>query len=128
MDVSFRLNNIGELPYMRKFELPGYDGRGFFADKFTLLAQSINPNNVSRPDPSLWRAIDFTSTKITASASTSTIGSGETINPTLLENQGYVNTGFFLTGALYDAASGNTFNLGDELSMRIAADPVLPPP
>ncbi len=117
-DVSFRINSIGELPYMRKVELPGYDGRGFFADTFTLLAQSINPNNVSRPDPSLWRAIDFTSTKITASASTSTLGSGETINPTLLENQGSVNTGFLLTGDLYEAASGNTFNLGDELSMQ----------
>ncbi len=117
MDVAFRINNVGELPYMRKVELPTYDGRGFFADQFNLLAQSINPNNVDRPDPSLWRMIDFTSTKITASASTSTIGSGETINPFLLENQGYTNTGFLLTGERYEAASATTFNLGDEISM-----------
>mgnify|MGYP003627321910 CR=1 FL=1 len=117
-DVSFRINDVGQLPYMRKTELPDYDGFGFFADGFNLLAQSINPTNVKRPDPSLWRVIDFTSPKITSSASTSTTGSGETINPLLLENQGSVNTGFLLTGELYNAASGNTFNLGDELDMQ----------
>ena len=39
------------------------------------------------------------------------------ILPLLLENQGSVNTGFVLTGDLYGAASGNTFNLGNELDM-----------
>ena len=32
------------LPYMRKREDSGYDGFGFFADTFKVLAQVINKN------------------------------------------------------------------------------------
>ena len=100
-DVQFRLNNIDQLPYMRKRESSDYDGYGFYADNFKLLAQVIDKNLVSRPDPSKWRVIDFTSTNITDVT-------GETINPKLLEDQNSNNTGFILTGGLYSGASATT--------------------
>ena len=112
-DVQFRVNNLGQLPYMRKRESVDYDGYGFFADNFKLLAQVVDKNLVSRPDPSKWRVIDFTSTKITDV-------SGETINPSLFENQNPNTTGFILTGGDYGAASATTFSLGDELDMSSA--------
>tara|TARA_R110000803_G_scaffold178443_1_gene240843 strand:- start:1348 stop:3582 length:2235 start_codon:yes stop_codon:yes gene_type:complete len=112
-DVQFRLNNIDLLPYMRKRESVDYDGYGFYADNFKLLAQVIDKNLVSRPDPSKWRVVDYTSTKITDVT-------GETINPKLLENQNPNITGFILTGGLYSGASATTFNLGSELNMSKA--------
>jgi hypothetical protein len=114
-DVQFRLNNIDQLPYMRKRESSDYDGYGFYADNFKLLAQVIDKNLVSRPDPSKWRVIDFTSTNITDVT-------GETINPKLLEDQNSNNTGFILTGGLYSGASATTFNLGNELDMSSASN------
>jgi len=114
-DVQFRMNDIGQLPYMRKRESASYDGYGFYADNFKLLAQVVNKNLVSRPDPSKWRVIDFTSTNITDVT-------GETINPTLLENQNSNTTGFILTGGLYSGASATTFNLGNELDMSSASN------
>ena len=112
-DVQFRLNNVDLLPYMRKRESVDYDGYGFYADNFKLLAQVIDKNLVSRPDPSKWRVVDYTSTKITDVT-------GETINPKLLENQNPNITGFILTGGLYSGASATTFNLGSELNMSKA--------
>ena len=114
-DIQFRLNNVDQLPYMRKRESASYDGFGFYADNFKLLAQVINKNIISRPDPSKWRVIDFTSTNITDVT-------GETINPTLLENQNSNTTGFILTGGLYSGASATTFNLGNELDMSSASN------
>jgi hypothetical protein len=114
-DIQFRLNNVDQLPYMRKRESASYDGYGFYADNFKLLAQVINKNIISRPDPSKWRVIDFTSTNITDVT-------GETINPILLENQNSNTTGFILTGGLYSGASGTTFNLGNELDMSSASN------
>jgi hypothetical protein len=114
-DIQFRLNNVDQLPYMRKRESASYDGYGFYADNFKLLAQVINKNIISRPDPSKWRVIDFTSTNITDVT-------GETINPTLLENQNSNTTGFILTGGLYSGASATTFNLGNELDMSSASN------
>jgi hypothetical protein len=114
-DVQFRINNIDQLPYMRKREAAGYDGYGFFADNFKLLAQVIDKTLVSRPSPSLWRVVDFTSTNITDV-------SGETINPYLLENQNPNTTGFILTGGAYSGASATTFSLGDELDMSSASN------
>ena len=111
-DVQFRINNIGELPYMRKPDSVGYDGYGFFADKFNLLCQVVTINSdpkQCRPISSKWRQLDFTSTNING-------GSGS-IDPTLLENQSSSNTGFLVTGGLYDAASASTFNLGATLDM-----------
>ena len=75
-DVQFRINNIGQLPYMRKKESVSYDGYGFFADTFKVLAQVVDPNTQFRPIPSNWKVMDFTSDKIT-------VNSGETINPLL---------------------------------------------
>ena len=72
-DVEFRINNVSELPYMRKVESMGYDGYGFFADKFNILCQKV-PSTQSRPISSQWRKLDFTSELITGV-------SGETINP-----------------------------------------------
>jgi hypothetical protein len=100
---------------MRKTELGGYDGYGFFANNFKILAQVVNKSVNSRPIPSEWRYVDFTSTNITGSI-------GETINPSSLENQNPVVNGFILTGGQYSAATSNNdiFNLGDELDMSKA--------
>jgi len=108
-DVEFRINNVSELPYMRKVESMGYDGYGFFADKFNILCQKV-PSTQSRPISSQWRKLDFTSELITGV-------SGETINPVLLESQNSSNTNFILSGNMYNSASGNTFNLGETLDI-----------
>ena len=107
-DVQFRIGNLNELPYMRKRENVNYDGFGFFADTFKVLAQVVDKTTQNRPLPSNWKVIDFTSTNIT-------VNSGETISPLLFENQNPNTTGFILTGSLY--TGGTTFNLGDELDM-----------
>jgi hypothetical protein len=96
---------------MRKREDSGYDGYGFFADSFKVLAQVINRDTQNRPSPSGWKVVDFTSTNITGN-------SGETINPLLLQNQNPNTTGFILTGSLY--TGGTQFNLGEELDMSTA--------
>lgn len=107
-DVQFRIGNLNELPYMRKRENVNYDGFGFFADTFKVLAQVVDKTTQNRPLSSNWKVIDFTSTNIT-------VNSGETISPLLFENQNPNTTGFILTGSLY--TGGTTFNLGDELDM-----------
>ena len=109
-DLQFRINNVDQLPYMRKLESLSYDGYGFYANQFVLLSQKINKANQTRPNPSDWREIDYTSVNITSGAS-------ETISPFLLENQNSNNTGFILKGSQYNGASGNTFNLGVELDL-----------
>jgi hypothetical protein len=111
-DVQFRIGNLNELPYMRKRENVNYDGFGFFADKFKVLAQVVDKTTQNRPLPSNWKVIDFTSTNIT-------VTSGQTISPSLFENQNPNTTGFILTGSLY--TGGTTFNLGDELDMSTAS-------
>jgi len=111
-DVQFRINNVGQLPYMRKRENVLYDGYGFFADTFKVLSQVINISTQTRPLPSNWKVVDFTSTNITGN-------SGETINPLLFENQNPNITGFILTGSLYTGAT--TFNLGAELDLTNAS-------
>jgi len=107
-DIQFRINNISQLPYMRKVENPGYDGYGFYADQFILLSQVIDKNITSRPISSQWREIDFTSTNITGI-------SGGTIDPLLLENQNSNTTGFILTGPQYTAAT--IFDLGTDIDL-----------
>jgi len=110
-DVQFRIDNIDHLPYMRKREDSNYDGYGYFADTFKVLAQVINRDTQNRPTPSEWKVVDFTSTNITGN-------SGETINPLLFENQNPNTTGFLLSGNLY--TGGTQFNLGEELDMSNA--------
>jgi hypothetical protein len=111
-DVQFRIGNLNELPYMRKREDVNYDGFGFFADTFKVLGQVVDKTTQNRPLPSNWKVIDFTSTNIT-------VNTGETISPSLFENQNPNTTGFILTGSLY--TGGTTFNLGDELDMSTAS-------
>jgi hypothetical protein len=111
-DVQFRINNVDQLPYMRKTEDVGYDGYGFFAGEFKLICQVIDRNVQSRPSPSGWFSVDFTSDNITG-------GPGESIDPSLLENQNPNVTGFILTGDKY--TGGTAFNLGDELDMSSAS-------
>ena len=107
-DVQFRINNLDQLPYMRKVEDVGYDGYGFYADQFILLSQVIDKNITSRPYPDQWREIDFTSTKITGV-------SGGTIDPLLLENQISDTTGFILTEDLYTGAT--IYDLGTDIDL-----------
>ena len=107
-DVQFSLVNLDQLPYMRKVESVGYDGKGFYANEFKVLAQVVNPTITQRPDPKLWREIDFTSTNIT-------INSGETIDPLLLENQNSTTNGFIIEGPTYTGAT--TFNLGNFMDL-----------
>ena len=78
-DVNFTLDNTGLLPYMRKIENIGYDGRGFYAHGFKVLYQIVQ-NEDDRPDPSAWKVYDYTSTNLTTNI-------GETIDPTMLEIQ-----------------------------------------
>jgi hypothetical protein len=114
-DVEFWIDQIGELPYMRKTEMPTYDGYGFFADGFNLLAQVVPITTpYTRPASDKWKIIDFTSSKITASASSVTIATGQTINPLLLEGPPG-DTDFVVTGPLYSGSS--VFNLGAELGL-----------
>lgn len=109
-DLQFRINNLDQLPYMRKLESGDYDGYGFYANKFVLLTQKVNPATQTRPIPSLWREINYTSDLITS-------GTSETIDPFLLQNQNSSETGFILKGSQYNSASANTFNLGVELDL-----------
>jgi hypothetical protein len=107
-DIHFRLDNVDQLPYMRKVENGGYDGKGFYANEFKILAQVVDPTVTDRPDPKLWREIDFTSTNITTN-------SGETIDPILLEDQNPTQTGFILEGPNYTGAT--IFNLGNLMDL-----------
>lgn len=77
-DVSFTINNIDELPYMRKTEAIGYDGRGFSANYFKVLYQIVTGDN--KPLSNAWKEVSFTSTTLTTNIN-------ETIDPTILENQ-----------------------------------------
>lgn len=107
-DIQFRLENIDQLPYMRKVESGSYDGKGFYANEFKILAQVVDPTITDRPDPKLWRELNFTSTNITTNG-------GETIDPLLLENQNSTQTGFILEGPNYTGAT--IFNLGNLMDL-----------
>jgi len=111
-DVAFRINGTDLLPYMRKIE-NGYDGYGFYADKFKLVYQVVQ-DPTDRPDPGMWKEYDFTSTAIT-------VGAGETIDPTLLEGQTPTTTGFILD-SLKDS-SATTFSIVSALNMPANTQP-----
>lgn len=106
-DVTFRISDTDSLPYMRKIELGGYDGLGFYADTFKLVYQIVQDPN-TRPDPGAWKTIDFTSPAITGTI-------GETINPVLLENPTSTITGFLLN--TINDASASTFSIINTLNM-----------
>lgn len=108
-DVTFRINDVDLLPYMRKIEAGGYDGLGFEAYKMNVLYQIVSEPN-QRPDSGAWRKFDFTSTAITTTAST-------TINPILLENQNPIANGFVITTAINTAST--VFDITNTLNMSL---------
>jgi hypothetical protein len=111
-DIAFRMAEVDMLPYMRKIENVGYDGLGFYATKFKLVYQIVSDASI-RPSSGSWKVYDFTSTAITNLA-------GETIDPTMLENQNYLVTGFLLT-TLNDA-SATTFDITQTLNLAPNSD------
>jgi hypothetical protein len=106
-DVSFKINDIDLLSYMRKTEKGTYDGSGFSAKNFKLIYQIVD-NNTLRPDPGAWKVSDFTSTAITTLA-------GQTIDPIKLETQVSSAIGFILTKQI-DSTS-NIFDITQSLSL-----------
>ena len=86
-DVQFNIEDVDLLPFMRKIE-SGWDGTGFYAHNFKVLYQIVADTD-TRPATDAWKEVDFTSTAITG-------GVGETISPTLLENQNPAANGFVL--------------------------------
>ncbi len=105
-DVTFNINGLGLLPYMRKIE-SSWDGLGFYADGFKLLYQIVNDPN-ERPNPDDWKEIDYTSTDITGVIS-------ETINPTLLENQNPNTIGFIIDETKINSAVD--YSITDKLNL-----------
>lgn len=79
-DVEFKIEDVDLLPYMRKREDSGYDGRGFYGYEFKVLYQIVDDVD-DRPDPESWLEIDFTTSGLTGGST------GETIDPVQLENQ-----------------------------------------
>jgi len=111
-DVAFRINETDLLPYMRKLE-SGYDGYGFYADKFKLVYQMVQ-DPTDRPDPGAWKAFDFTTTAITG-------GAGETIDPKLLEGQTPTTTGFIIDKLKDNSAT--TFSIIAALNLPANTQP-----
>lgn len=87
-DVNFRINAVDLLPYMRKIEHPQYDGLGFYGYNFKVLWQIVD-EPADRPLTDAWNEYDYTSSAITSTV-------GETIDPTLLENQNPLTNGFLV--------------------------------
>jgi hypothetical protein len=112
-DISFRISETDLLPYMRKYEDAGYDGYGFYADRFKLIYQIVNEQN-TRPDPGAWKVYDFTSSAITGTI-------GATIDPILLENQTPIEVGFVLNKINNSGAT--TFSLIELLSLAATNSP-----
>lgn len=111
-DVSFNINAIDELPYMRKTEDVGYDGRGFSANSFKVLYQILNEGEKLKSDA--WKEVNYTSTNISGNV-------GETINPTLLENQLPESNNQKLTTAIDGGAS--IYVINDKLNLPNNVDP-----
>lgn len=114
-DIEFILEDVDLLPYMRKVEKNGYDGKGFYADTFKLLYQILN-DDTTRPSSDAWICADFTTSAITTNV-------GETIDPSLLESQTPSTIGFILTNAIIQANSGNTYSLNTTLNMPLNSTP-----
>jgi hypothetical protein len=119
-DIQFRIEDINLLPYMRKVEDAGYDGRGFYANAFNLVYQIVDDNN-TRPDPDAWSAINYTTTAITETLNA-------TINPTsytggafALDNQNPTANGFILSNTV--ASGGTLFSMISDLSLAPQSNP-----
>ncbi len=113
-DVSFRIEAVDLLPYMRKLDFSGYDGIGFNAYRFKVLYQIVSDVN-DRPAAGSWKVFDFTNTSITTTT-------GTTIDPKLLESP--TNAGFVLTSLIESGAtSATTFSIIQSLSMAANNSP-----
>jgi hypothetical protein len=115
-DVEFKLQNVDLLPYMRKIEDVGYDGRGFYGYDFKVLYQIVSDDS-DRPDPSAWKEIDYTTSGLTGGVS------GETIDPIQLESQSPANNDFVITSA--DTSGATVFDLVTTLSLPPNVSPDL---
>lgn len=111
-DVNFIINSIDELPYMRKTEASGYDGRGFSAHSFKVLYQIVEGDN--QLVSNAWKESDFTSTKITSNT-------GETIDPELLESQSPITNLQRLTKNIDSTAI--TYNINNKLMVANNSEP-----
>lgn len=105
-DVQFKINDLGELPYMKKVEKPGYDGIGFSAKQFKLLYQIVD--NGDRPKSDNWSVYDYTSTNLTTV-------SGETIDPLKLESQNPTTNQFLIDEDV--VTNSSEFSIIDTLNM-----------
>lgn len=112
-DVSFRIEDVDLLPYMRKIESVSYDGYGFYAHKFKVLYQIVSDIE-TRPSSDAWKIYDFTTNAITTNTN-------ETINPVSLENQIPSTNGFVINSIINSGAT--TFNLIDILNLAPNVSP-----
>lgn len=112
-DISFRINETDNLPYMRKIESAGYDGLGFHAHKFKLVYQMVSDASI-RPDSGQWKVYDYTTTNLTGVV-------GQTINPVALENQDTSITGFVLD--ITRETASTTFDITQSLNLAANVSP-----
>jgi len=112
-DVSFKIDNVDMLTYMRKIEDGGYDGIGFNAYSIKVLFQIVDEIE-DRPDAALWNVYDYTNTTLTTV-------SGETISPVALENQSPAANGFRITTLTQTAST--IFDITQSLDMAPKTTP-----
>jgi len=107
-DIKFNISGTDLLPYMREKEHGSYDGLGFYAHNFKLLAQKVSKSTV-RPSSQLWRQKDFSGTSLSTT-------SGLSIDPLKLERQNPDLNEFILSGGTN--YSGLTyFNLSNHMTV-----------
>jgi hypothetical protein len=119
-DISFQLEDLNFLPYMKQLEASYYDGFGFYADSFKILYQIVD--NGDYPEPDRWLKVDFTQNVLKGGVAT------YTLDPLQLENQVPENNNFILTKNRVNMflegfysnddfcipCTGDTLSLGDE--------------
>jgi hypothetical protein len=116
-DVSFIINDVDELPYMRKREAAGYDGMGFSATHFKVLYQVVAEGE--KPVSNAWKEHDFTN--VGSSPNNLTITSNTTIDPNRLQNQLPDTNGFKLTKAMRD--TDGVYVINDKLGLPNNSEP-----
>jgi hypothetical protein len=95
-DISFTIEDINQLKYMRKEESISNDGYGFYFKNIYLLYQITDIDE--RPDSSKWKQFNLTNIYLTDFTN-------QTINPAKLENQNPTALGFNLNKAKDDISS-----------------------
>lgn len=89
-DISFTLDDVDTLKYMRKLE-PQWDGMGFYGHKFNLLYQIVDSSS-DLPLAYAWKKLNFTTNNLTTNPY-------ESIDPLRLERQEAELNQFILTSA-----------------------------